>query len=136
MRTNRFTTLVALLATTMIVGCGSTGLDTHPVSGKVTFDGQPVPEGRILFRAVGGDPRAFSAEIKDGLYQLEAFSGKMTVEITASRPVPGKFDESNPGEKVPVGEMYIPARYNSRTELTADVATGKNQFDFSLTNDG
>ena len=136
MRTNIFTTLFALLATTMIVGCGSSELNMHPVSGKVTFDGQPVREGRIQFRAVGGDQRAFSAEIKDGQYQLKALAGKVRVEVTASRPVPGKFDESNPGEKVPVGEMYIPARYNSRTELTAEVAAGKNQIDFTLTSDG
>lgn len=133
MRTNRLTGLFALLATSMILGCGPSGLDTQPVSGKVTFDGQPVQEGRILFRGTGSDPRAFSAEIKNGEYQLEAFAGKMRVEVTASRPVPGKFDESNPGEKVPVGEMYIPAKYNSQSELTAEVAAGKNEFNFDLT---
>jgi hypothetical protein len=134
MRTNGLMMLAAILATTMLSGCGgSSGLDTHPVSGNVTFDGQPVQEGRIQFRAVGGDQRAFSGEIKNGLYVLEALAGKASVEIVASRLVPGKFDESNPGEKVPVGEMYIPARYNSQTELTADVTAGKNQIDFALT---
>ena len=133
MRTNRFTTLFALLAATMIVGCRPSGLDTQPVSGKVTFDGQPIPEGRIQFRGTGSDQRAFSAEIKDGQYQMEAMAGKVRVEVTASRPVPGKFDESNPGEKVPVGEMYIPARYNSQSELTADVTSGTNELNFDLT---
>ncbi|NLF71159.1 MAG: hypothetical protein GX575_19180 [Candidatus Anammoximicrobium sp.] len=99
----------------------------------MTFDGQPIAEGRILFRGTGSDPRAFSAEIKNGQYQMEALAGKMRVEITASRPVPGKFDESNPGEKVPVGEMYIPARYNSQSELTAEVTAGKNELNFDLT---
>lgn len=133
MRTNRFTTFFTLLATTVILGCGPSGLDTQPVSGKVTFDGQPIAEGRILFRGMGSDPRAFSAEIKNGQYQMEALAGKMRVEITASRPVPGKFDESNPGEKVPVGEMYIPARYNSQSELTAEVTSGQNELNFDLT---
>jgi hypothetical protein len=133
MRTNRFTTFFTLLATTVIVGCGSSGLDTQPVSGKVTFDGQPISEGRILFRGTGSDPRAFSAEIKNGQYQMEALAGKMRVEITASRPVPGKCDGAEEGETVPVGEMYIPARYNSQSELTAEVTSGKNEFDFALT---
>jgi hypothetical protein len=64
-----------------------------------------------------------------------ASAGKMTVEIIASRLIPGKFDESNPDEKVPVGEMYIPARYNSETELTADVPVGGTRLDFALTSD-
>ncbi|HPM83083.1 MAG TPA: hypothetical protein PLF81_20405 [Candidatus Anammoximicrobium sp.] len=133
MRTNRLTTFFALLAAGMIFGCGSSGLDTNPVSGKVTFDGQPIQEGRITFRGMGSDPRAFSAEIKNGQYQMEAVAGKMKVEIIASRPVPGKFDESNPGEKVPVGEMYIPAKYNSQSELTAEVTSGSNELNFDLT---
>ena len=133
MRTNRFATLLALLAATMIVGCRPSGLDTQPVSGKVTFDGQPIQEGRILFRGTGSDSRAFSAEIKNGQYQMEALAGKVRVEVIASRPVPGKFDESNPGEKVPVGEMYIPARYNSQSELTAEVTAGNNELNFDLT---
>ena len=133
MRTNRLTTFFALLATGMIFGCGSSGLDTQPVSGKVTFDGQPIQEGRITFRGTGSDPRAFSAEIKNGEYQMEAAVGKVRVEVIASRPVPGKFDESNPGEKVPVGEMYIPAKYNSQSELTAEVTSGSNVLDFALT---
>jgi hypothetical protein len=64
---------------------------------------------------------------------MEAAVGKVRVEVIASRPVPGKFDESNPGEKVPVGEMYIPAKYNSQSELTADVTSGSNVLDFALT---
>jgi len=135
MRTQPVTIVLLLLATLFFVGCGSSGgLDVQPVRGKVTFDGEPISEGRILFRAVDGDKRAFSAEIVGGQYQVETLPGKMTVEITASRLIPGKFDESNPGEKVPVGEMYIPARYNSQTELTAEVPSGgAEQLDFALT---
>ncbi|NLS96945.1 MAG: hypothetical protein GXX96_32815 [Planctomycetaceae bacterium] len=102
----------------------------------MTFDGQPVEEGRILFRAVEGDQRAFSGAIQNGRYELESLPGKMTVEITASRIIPGKFDESNPDEKVPMGEMYIPERYNSKTELTAEVpAGGAKDVNFTLTSE-
>ncbi|HUT91177.1 MAG TPA: hypothetical protein VMY37_16870 [Thermoguttaceae bacterium] len=136
MRTRSITTLLTLLATMTILGCGPSGLDVLPVSGKVTFDGEPIPEGRIQFRAVDGDKRAFSGQITNGQYELETMPGKMTVEVTASRIIPGQFDESNPDEKVPVGEMYIPARYNSQTELTAEVpAGGIKQLDFALTSE-
>ena len=58
----------------------------------------------------------------------------MKVEIIASRPS-GKFDTSNPDEPPqPVGEMYIPAKYNAESSLTADVKpTGENVMPFDLT---
>lgn len=126
-------TLLIALTLVMLVGCGAKGgLDLHRVTGKVTFDGEPVKEGRILFRLVDGDQRAFSGTITDGLYTVDSLPGKMRVEITASRIVPGKFDTSNPGEKVPVGEMYIPERYNAKSELTAEVPPGGCAADFPL----
>lgn len=129
-----FSTLLASLALVTMVGCGSSpsGLDLHQVTGNVMFAGEPVKEGRILFRLVDGDQRAFSAPIADGLYTVDTLPGKMRVEIVASRIVPGKFDTSNPGQKVPVGEMYIPARYNAKSELTAEVPPGGCSVDFSL----
>ena len=137
MRIYGFAMVFAILAAMMTTGCGgSSALDTHLVTGNITFDGQPISEGRIQFRALQGDQRAFSSDIKGGKYELQAFAGKASVEVRASRPVPGKYDESNPGEKVPVGEMYIPSRYNTQTELTADVTPGRNQIDFALTSDG
>ncbi len=138
MRTFATILLAALLAgtTLSLTGCSPPGMTLDKVSGNVTFDGQPVEEGRILFRAVEGDQRAFSGAIQNGRYELESLPGKMTVEITASRIIPGKFDESNPDEKVPMGEMYIPERYNSKTELTAEVpAGGAKDVNFTLTSE-
>lgn len=133
-RTSFFSALIAGVTAVFLIGCGPSGLKLNPVSGTVTFDGEPLPEGRIQFRLVEGDQRAFSGKIEQGRYAVETMPGKMAVEITASRIIPGKFDESNPGEKAPVGEMYIPARYNSATELTAEIPSGGvKQLDFTLT---
>jgi len=118
------------------VGCGGgdDGPEMYDVSGEVTFDGVPVESGRILFRSTDGG-KAFAGEIKDGSYELETEPGPMTVEVTASRIVPGKFTSASPDdEPEPVGEMYIPAKYNSKTELSATVTEdGDNEFPFSLT---
>ena len=116
-----------------VAGCGGeAGPAVYPVTGTVTFDGSPVEKGRIQFTPVSGD-RAFSAEIKDGAYELEAQPGKMKVAIRASRIIPGKFDTSNPDEDPqPMGEMYIPDVYNSRTTLEAEVTAGENNFPFAL----
>ncbi len=129
------TALLALLAMAGTTGCGSSGggPKQYPVSGTVKFDGKPVESGQILFRAVAGDKRGYGGAITNGNYEMTAETGKMTVQITASRIIPGKFDEtSNPGSKEPVGEMYIPARYNTKTELTAEVQAKKNSIDFDL----
>lgn len=127
-------TLLAVFVMAGVTGCGSSGggPKEYPVTGTVKFDGTPVETGQILFRATERDKRGYSGSITNGAYDLKAEAGKMTVQITASRIIPGKFDESNPGEKSPVGEMYIPARYNTQTELTAEVKPGKNSIDFDL----
>jgi len=117
-----------------LVGCGGgdTGPKEYSVTGKVTFEGAPVETGRITFRQVGGDQQAFSGEIKDGAYSLKAQAGKMTVHILASRIIPGKFDNSN-GTPEPMGEMYLPKKYNDNSELTAEVTpSGSNDFPFDL----
>jgi hypothetical protein len=117
-----------------LIGCGQEdGPALFAVSGTVTFDGAPVEEGRIQFRDAAGG-RAFSAEIIDGSYSLDAEEGQMAVGITASRIIPGKFDTSNPDDDPqPVGEMYIPSQYNSKTTLSASVsAASDNTFQFDL----
>ncbi len=115
-------------------GCGSGGGKLHKVTGKVTFEGEPVKEGRILFRAAGGDQRAYSGPITDGTYELTCEPGPVRVEVTASRVIPGKFKKGENGEPepIPVAEMYIPARYNTSSTLTAEVKSGSNDIPFDL----
>ena len=116
------------------LGCSSrtSAPDMHIVHGTVTFDGKPLETGRILFRQTEGDGRAYSTEIVEGSYTLEVKEGPTLVTITASRLIPGKFDNSN-GTPEQMGEMYIPAKYNRKTELNALVTPGgKNQFTFDL----
>lgn len=125
--------VLSLLAV-MSVGCGGgeSGPALHHVTGDVTFDGAPVETGRIEFWKPDG--KAFGGDIKNGTYAVDSESGSMKVKITASRIVPGKFDKSNPDDPPqPVGEMYVPEKYNARTELTADVKEGSNSIPFTLT---
>ncbi|MBD3675260.1 MAG: hypothetical protein HUJ26_17230 [Planctomycetaceae bacterium] len=130
-------TLQACLICLITVGCGGSGGDgpeLFPVTGTVTFDGEPVSEGRILFRADGGAGKGYAGEIKEGTYTVETVAGDMTVEIVASREVPGKFGEAaSPDEEPPpLMEMYIPEKYNTKTTLTATVSDGENTIPFEL----
>lgn len=110
------------IVSTCFVGCGhrNDGPKTYVSTGVVLFEGEPVESGRVLFRSLEGDGRGFSAPISNGKFRIETYAGKMRVEVRASRDVPGQFDYSN-GEPAAVGEMYIPQKYNSQSELVTNI---------------
>lgn len=124
----------ALLCSLFLAGCWGKpdGPETVTVSGSVTVDGAPLSEGQISFRPEGGQLSGGAGKITDGKYSFQAPYAQMTVEITAFRAVPGKFVEDNPGEKTAVMEQYLPAKYNTQTELKADVNSKSKTFDFEL----
>lgn len=123
--------LVASFAA-LATGCGGGGAKTVKVSGKVTFNGEPVREGQVVFKRAT-DQKEWSGAIKDGAYELSCEEGNMKVEIVASRTIEGKFDTtSNPGHKEPVREMYIPKKYNSESTLTAKVGASSTDIPFDL----
>jgi hypothetical protein len=116
-------------------GCGRrSALDVQPVSGTVKVDGAVLEDGWITLRALSGDARGFSGRIERGKYRLDAFPGRASVTITASRDVPGKMESGGPGTpEVPVREQFIPARYNDSTELEAEIPPdGISGLDFDL----
>ena len=127
-------TLLAAALALAATGCGS-GDGLQKVTGKVSYDGQPISEGRILFRNTTGDQKAYSGAITEGRYEVMCEPGTMRVEVTAMRVVPGKFQQGPGGDKdrVPATEMYIPAKYNSESKLTAEVKTSANDVPFDLT---
>jgi hypothetical protein len=113
MRRGRFLAVLAL------TGCSSEPPSCR-VTGAVTLDGKPVPDGDIHFRASDGRWGAEVGKIQDGKYQLMAKAGARRVEISASRIIPG-------GEPVP-------EEYNAQSKLLAEgTAGGANVFDFNLT---
>jgi hypothetical protein len=110
-------------------GC-TRGPRTYPVSGTVTLDGQPLPEGEILFVPVDGSTGPDPGKVKDGRFELQARAGKKRVEVSAARILPGGARGAG-GEPVP--EEIIPDRYNTRSVLTAEVSPeGVNRFEFPL----
>lgn len=100
-------------------GC-SNGDGTVTVTGTVQFDGKPLPHGEVLFRKADGDKKGFGGRVLDGKYEIAVEPGNMTIEVLAVRAVPGKFVVVGDVEE-PVMEMYIPAKYNTATTLTAEI---------------
>ena len=119
--------LIVMAAT----GCGSSD-GNIPVSGEVTFQGQPVPTGEIVFTPAGATAASVAGKIENGKYECRVPEGRSQVRITAYREVPGKVDLSNPGEQAPVVEMYIPPQYNANTKLEVTVDGSTAQHDFPL----
>jgi hypothetical protein len=102
------------------------------VSGTVTWNGDPLPRGNIIFAAEDGGPIEDHGKITDGEFRFRVRPGKKNVRITANRST-GKID---PVMGEAPREQYIPERYNSRTTLKVEVTPdGKNTWDFPLTSD-
>jgi hypothetical protein len=123
----RPTKLACLLV--LLVGCGPSGPKTYPISGTVSWNGQPVPKGHIVFASADGSMAPDAGAILDGRFAFRAKAGHKRVEVYADR-------ESGPPDPVmhiAPRESYIPAEYNAQTTLTAEVVAGAdNEFNFDL----
>jgi len=127
--TNRITATLAACLIAIAAGCGTDGI--VKVAGDVSFKGQPIEKGEIIFTSTDGKQSIASA-IANGRYEAEVPPGSHKVQISAYRDVPGKVDRSNPGEEVPIVEMYIPSQYNARTSLEARIDSNTDQLNFPL----
>lgn len=136
----------------LVLGCGQQGPERVPVSGTVTWNGEPLPSAehrpsRIYFvPAQGNEAPSTSAEIVNGEYTIESNGGvpvgKHRVRIEAYRPPPGSAAAE--GQELPAWVaddvegppviQFIPPRYNQRSELEIiiDPAGGPIQHNFDL----
>ena len=119
--------IVRIVCLMLFVGCSRP--DTVEVSGLVTWNGETMPQGDIVFVAADPHIPAAAGKIVDGSYKFRCKPGQKRVEITSYR-LTGKKN----GDGKPIGEMYVPERYSSQSTLKAAVAfDSANKFDFSLT---
>ena len=137
--------LAGVILSMTVAGCSfdSSGVDTLPrvaVTGTVTIDGKPLPEGRLQFEP---DPSSSgimtpSARSRTGNSRSPRGAG----------PIPGKYRvmiSSNPAYKLkpgqepgggppPAGPEKVPKQFTGKkTELVVDVsANGPNSYEFDL----
>jgi hypothetical protein len=124
-------TVVSFLSTIVCLatGCEPAGPKKYPVSGTVTFNGNPLPEGHIVMTPADGKSAPDAATITDGKYFFVGTAGPKKVEISATR-------EDGPIDPV-MGQaprkQYLAPRFNAETTLEANVtASGPNTFDFQV----
>lgn len=126
-----FCSLVLLQA-----GCSQQPQDmpeTAPVTGIVMLDGKPLPYATVVFQPEAGRGSNALTDA-DGKYELRynqdtmgAKVGPHKVHITTFR----EFDhETDPNLKAT--KELVPAKYNTKSELTVTVKEGDNQIPFDL----
>lgn len=123
----------------MAGGCSKTP-ETTALSGTVTFDGEPVAEGQLELEPRGAGRMAF-AVITNGKYatpkERGVRPGSYLARITASRPTGKAADSSSfitDAASAVIREQFLPAKYNTASELEFEVAPGETMVhDFELT---
>lgn len=114
-------------------GCSKSPYDLAPVSGKVTVDGQPLPDGQVMFapRATSGSAKAGKPALgnvrPDGTFSLSTYAdgdGAVVGEhlITLYGPAP---EISLPSGIPPFEKVTLPGRQvrvEAGTNNTIDIA--------------
>lgn len=122
------TATIALLIT---AGCSENKVE---VSGRVTFDGQPIDHGTIRFASDDGQGPTAGATIKGGRYQTEVTIGPKTVQIDGYRQT-GE-EKQNPADPsspmVPTYEPIVPAKFNRESTLSAEITRSQKELNFDL----
>jgi hypothetical protein len=120
-------TIGLLLFVIALVGCGKSGPQVAPVHGRVTLDGQPLANADVQFQPDGSQRPSSGRTLADGQYSLlykrgqpGARVGFHTVRIWVSPEV-----VRNPPN--------IAAKFDSKSELRAEVKSGDNEFNFDVT---
>jgi hypothetical protein len=133
-----FSTKGLLLLATLAASCGcgssNSGVEKVVITGTVTYDGTPIPNGEVRFYPIEGTKGAVSGgPIRDGAYTAQGKGGvpvgKHRVEIQGFRAAKGS-------ESLPEGgsaEQYLPAQFNENSTLTAEVTPDTENLDFALT---
>ena len=126
--------LVLLVAAVLVVPLGCDGDGDTPslgqVTGTVTMDGSPLKGARVIFTPEVEGTVSSGGTDANGRYELlygprgeskGAVVGRHTVRIETV-PSPGQEESF----------VRVPAKYNEKSELSADVKAGENTFNFDL----
>ena len=139
---HRLWNAACLSFTVFLAGCG--GVSDQPelgqVEGNVTLGGKPLAGASVVFQPEKGRP-SFGTTDENGHYQLSykedvpgAAVGRHAVAITT-------YQEGDPGADDPALQKSrkeeVPAQYNRKTTLTAEVKPGDNEpINFDLQTGG
>ena len=121
--------MVSLLA---VAGCGGNS-DLASVTGTVTLDGEPLEGAAVVFAPTSAGATAYGRTDAQGRYEMMfsddekgAWLGENIVRIST--------EDVGSGDS-PARPEVVPAIYNQRSTLRANVEKKANTFDFALESD-
>lgn len=132
---------ILILSTVALSGCGSATSEHGPVgtlSGKVTFNGEPVKEGVVQFN---NPEKGFGGQAvidEEGNYTVSNDLGGLvtgTYQISVVPPMIEKsFGPDTPPSEVPKEMPNIPKKYHypNTSGLSFQVKEGENTFDIEM----
>ena len=124
----------------VVLGCGGAdynGEKRFPLTGKVTFDGQPIEWGSIAFiPQSGNNQRVSGSVIQNGVYDVPeakgANAGKHRVEIHWLKPTGKKIQPPDSEDIVDERVEALPPKFHAQSELSAEISGDNTRFDFDL----
>ena len=118
----------------LCAGCsGSNAKPRYKVTGKVTYQSQPVEEGTITFEDPSAGEANSSPLASGGAYTVELPAGQYKVSISPPL-VETKGTADSPPDLVPKKVNNIPKKYwvQESSGLSAEVTKDKHAADFDL----
>ena len=141
--------LLCLAVASLFAGCGASVEDPRgtrvAAEGTVKLDGAELAAGRIVFLSNQGEGTVkATALVEQGRYSFDEDNGPLPgtarVEIYPIEMDLEEFEKTRGGDatqRVPLSDVWIPARYNTHSTLTAEVGTDaeENVDTFALQTD-
>jgi len=144
--------MTSLLLTGLLAGCGNSAaespdLELHPVSGTVTFNGDPLGQASVTFISNGTDAKLsylgatdetghFVLKNRQGEAGCEAGQFKVIISkrvLSDGSPMPQE-DSPEAAAMAADSKELLPAKFSARdtTELLYDVPAGGQEFQINL----
>ncbi|MEM7475467.1 MAG: hypothetical protein AAF483_10785 [Planctomycetota bacterium] len=137
--------LLAGLAIALLAGCGGgSGYPRAAVSGTITLEGIPMPEGSIRFVPIDGTSGGkLSVTVADGAFSIDAANGPAVgthrIEIESTDSGGLAMDDEDAIDKLKadrvkrVDVVIVPDRYNKNSKMQETLtAEGPNELKFEL----
>jgi len=115
-------------------GCGGERRELAPITGKVLYQGKPLPFGGIMFQSSSGQP-ATAVIQSDGSFEMKTHGegtgvvvGHNKVRITCNTSQDTNRKSVSAGVELALGRQLIPRRYGSfhTSKLEVDIKPDHN----------
>lgn len=125
----------------LLCGCGGQGYPgakRFPISGSVTYGGEPVDVGSISFLPLEGDEQRVSGgPIMEGKFDVPEergpSAGKYRIEIRWQKRTGRMIADRTSDEMVEERAEGLPAKFHKDSDLTVVVPSPDKKYDFHLT---